>query len=213
MFQLQDLYIEELSTQSLSGTYTIRPVLGTYYALDANAIVGVSTASGLVVRDIKTTYMTDQPTIAYLIFEIDYNTNVTTLNATARYKYNSSTNDFEIDNSWSPNHWVKINSGNLELTTNESDATNLLLADASELIDVLIVAGSAFNPASIDWKTNSFASWPTNPSTGQLETEGVELSQHYDQVIQQTDTYYHSQFGHSESANIAATDFLDNIEN
>ena len=72
MFQLQDLYIEELSTQALSGTYTIRPVLGTYYALDANANVGVSTASGLVVRDIKTTYMTDQPTIAYLIFEIDY---------------------------------------------------------------------------------------------------------------------------------------------
>jgi len=32
MFQLQDLNIEELFTETLSGAYTIRPVLGIYYA-------------------------------------------------------------------------------------------------------------------------------------------------------------------------------------
>ena len=100
MFQLQDLYIEELGTESLSNRYTLRPVLASYYAIDANADVNSSTASGLVVRDIKSTYVTDQSIIAYLIFEVIHSGNTTVLKASSRYTFNSTSSEFEIDNSW-----------------------------------------------------------------------------------------------------------------
>ena len=212
MFQLQDLYIEELGTESLSNRYTLRPVLASYYAIDANADVNSSTASGLVVRDIKSTYVTDQSIIAYLIFEVIHSGNTTVLKASSRYTFNSTSSEFEIDNSWSSNHWLHINSDNLELTTNESDATDLMLADASDLINILNVPSSEFNAAGIDWQTNTFAAFPTNPNTGEEATGGVETSQLYDQVINQTDTYYHQQFYHSATASQAAADFLDVIE-
>ncbi|MBT6413288.1 MAG: hypothetical protein HOK12_02900, partial [Candidatus Marinimicrobia bacterium] len=212
MFQLQDLNIEELFTETLSGAYTIRPVLGIYYALDANADVGASTSSGLVIRDIKSTFMTGQTTIAYLGFEISTTGNSTVLKASSRYQYDLSTESFEIDNSWSSNHWVDLSSGSIELTTTESNASSLLLADATDLINVKNEAGSAFNPGSIDWQTNSFASWPINPATGEASIEGVALSQLYNLVIQQTDIQFQMQFGHSDEATAVAEDFLNNIE-
>ena len=212
MFQLQDLNIEVLFTETLTGAYTIRPVMGIYYALDANVDVGASTSSGLVVRDIKSTFMADQSIIAYLGFEINNTGSTTTLKASSRYKYNLSTESFEIDDSWSPDHWVNMSSGTIELTTNESNASNLLLADASDLIDMINEDGSNFNPASIEWQTNSFTSWPNDPNSGEAAIDGVALSQLYTQFIQQTDPQYQLQFGHSELATSVAADFLDNIE-
>ena len=49
MFQIQDLAIETLATDSLSGEYTLRPELMVYYGLDSNSSTGSSTAASLLI--------------------------------------------------------------------------------------------------------------------------------------------------------------------
>ena len=77
--------------------------------------------------------------------------------------------------------------------------------------DIVEIFGHVYKFAKL-WQTNTFAAFPTNPNTGEEATGGVETSQLYDQVINQTDTYYHQQFYHSATASQAAADFLDVIE-
>ena len=97
----------------------------------------------------------------------------------------------------------------VSLTAVESEATAFMLADANDLIDVKVPAGSDFNPQSTDWQTNSFAAWPTGNDTpwdydeSQLNSDGF---------LQSVDDYYETQFGDSDEASAAASSALDAIE-
>ena len=66
MFQLRDRNIESLSMNSsnatYSGNYSIHPELFSYSAIDGNATISASTATNLVVRDIKSIYESSNAT-------------------------------------------------------------------------------------------------------------------------------------------------------
>ena len=215
MFQIQDVNIETQSTSSLSSTYTIRPELKIYFALDANASSGVTTASSGLIRQVKAADYSTLSNPAYLAFTFDGSPSSATIRAGARYVYNQGTSDYAQDTSWSADHWLKISASGCELVPSESDATSFMLIDSSGLLDVSNSAGQAFNPASIAWQTNSFASWPVNPSTSQVEVVSLENSQLNGPdglVYKDIDTQYRSQFGTGADARSVASAYLDQIE-
>jgi hypothetical protein len=220
MFQLQDANIESLSTQSLTSTYMLRPELLSYYAVDADAEDGAAAASELAVRDVKSTFFTNQSTIGYLALTFTSSAASTKIKAGHRYAYDTASGTFSLDNSWSQAQWLVIQGDVLGLTTNEAQATEFFVADARDLIDVVIDPGSDLNPASIDWQTNSFASWPTNPSNGELETDSMLDSLLFDQACKEIDTAYLPQMDISNCAPVpvsdasraAAEDMLNQIE-
>ena len=94
-----------------------------------------------------------------------------------------------------------------------SDATEWSIADANGLIDVSVQIGSDFNPQSIDWKTNSFAAYPTNPNTGELSAWDYNDSPiKMNNFSNNLDQDYINQLGDSETADIASQNVLNIIE-
>ena len=207
MFQILDLNTATLATDDLSGTYTIHPELASYYALD--------TESGVLnVRDKSSFYHREQTTSAYLVFSINVSVGINhTLQASSRYVYNLSDETYEIDTEWSGNQWVVVNADlTVTLTDDAANATNWIIADARELIDVVIDPGSDFNPQSTSWQTNTFAAYPTNPNTGALaawdySNSYLKSNQFYNNI----DDDYQNQLGHSETADAAAHAVLNVI--
>tara|TARA_S200000501_G_C20842938_1_gene752445 strand:- start:173 stop:2398 length:2226 start_codon:yes stop_codon:yes gene_type:complete len=207
MFQILDLNTATLATDDLSGTYTIHPELASYYALDIENDV-------LNIRDKSSFYHREQTTSAYLVFSINVSDGSNhTLQASSRYVYNVSNETYEIDTEWSGNQWVVINADlTVTLTDDAANATNWIIADARELIDVVIDPGSDFNPQSTSWQTNAFAAYPTNPNTGALtawdySNSALKSNQFYNNI----DDDYQNQLGHSETADAAAHAILDVI--
>ena len=204
MFQVQDLNIETQATNSLANQYTIRPELMIYSAVDANASTGVSTATSTLLRDIKSFTFQDQSTISYLAFSFNASTdsNATKVQASQRYQFDSVSESFLPDSSWSASQWLKIGVSGVELVSTEGDGTDFYFVEASGLIDFSNTQGDSFNPASIQWQTNNFASWPTNPSTGQLDVVGLVDNplmpggRDYNEI----DENYRLQFGTGERA-------------
>ena len=98
------------------------------------------------------------------------------------------------------------------LTTIEGDATEFFLADATDLLDIEIEEGSDFNPASVEWQTNSFADFPIDPGTGEIASWDYHDSALFNELLVDVDSYYQSQFGAEESAADAAAVALDAIE-
>ena len=216
MFQVQDLNIETQATNSLANQYTIRPELMIYSAVDANASTGVSTATNTLIRDIKSFSFQDQSTISYLAFSFNASTdsNATKVQASQRYQFDSVSESFLPDSSWSASQWLKIGVSGVELVSTEGDGTDFYFVEASGLIDFSNTQGDSFNPASIQWQTNNFASWPTNPSTGELDVVGLldnplmPGGRDYNEI----DENYRLQFGTGESAKEVASAYLDQIE-
>ena len=210
MFQILDVNTSILATNNLTGTYTIHPELASYYALDLQ-----EESLGLTVRDKSSFYHTEQDVSAYLAFTI---TNVSgtsryTLEASSRYVYNVSTGVFEEDNDWN-SLWVVLNiDGTVTLEESSNNATNWLVADSRDLIDVVADPGSDFNPQSTSWQTNTFAAYPTDANTG--ETSAWD---YYDSPLKNNQFYnnidddYQNQLGHSDEANTAASAVLNVIE-
>ena len=165
MFQILDMNTSSLATNSLSGTYTIHPELASYYAIDADG-------SDLTVRDKSSFYQTSESTSAYLVFTIvdaGQSSVSYSLKASSRYVYSASTGAYEMDNSWSQDQWVKLDTDmTVALTSVESEATAWTLANARDLIDIGVDQGSEFNPGNTTWQINSFAAYPcllyTSPS-------------------------------------------------
>jgi len=215
MFQIQDLNIETLSTSSLSYTYTIRPELKIYFAIDANASSGVSTSNKGLVRQVKGVDYSTLSNPGYLVFSFDGSPSNATIRAATRYVYNQGTSAYEQDVSWSTDHWVKISGSGFELVASEVDATSFMLIDSSGLLDVSNSEGQAFNPASITWQTNDFASWPVNPSTSQVEVVSLENSQLKGPdglVYKDIDEQYRAQFGTDQEARTVASTYLNQID-
>ena len=215
MFQIQDLNIEKQFSSSLSYTYTIRPELKIYFAVDANSSIGVSTASQAIIRNVKAIDYSTISNSGYLVFSFNGSPYETTIRANSRYIYNHSSAQFEKDTNWSADHWIKISESGFELVNTELAATSFMLVDSTGLLNVSNVAGQALNPASISWQTNSFASWPVNPSTSEIDVIALENSQlagPNGMVYKDIDEQYRIQFGTSEEARSAASVYLNQIE-
>ena len=210
MFQILDVNTSSLATDNLTGTYTIHPELASYYALDVE-----EDNLGLTVRDKSSFYHTEQDISAYLAFTIANvsGTSRYTLEASSRYVYNVSTGAFEEDNGWN-SLWVVLNTdGMVTLEQNSNNATNWLVADSRDLIDVVADSGSDFNPQSTSWQTNTFAAYPTDANTGESSAwdyfdSPLKTNQFYNNV----DEDYQNQLGHSDEANTAASAVLNVIE-
>jgi len=208
MFQILDMNTAELATEDLAGTYTVHPWLASYHAIDADADIASESASSIVIRDKNSFYIEDQSTIAFLVFTITGTPSSTTVQATSRYFYNTSLDSaiYEQDTEWSADQWIKMDANSVSLTSNVSEATAFMLADANDLIDVSVPEGSDLNPAATEWQTNSFAAYPENI----WDYDDSELNS--DLFLQRVDDYYETQFGDSEEASAAASDALDAIE-
>ena len=208
MFQILDMNTAELATEDLAGTYTVHPWLASYHAIDADADIASESASSIVIRDKNSFYIEDQSTIAFLVFTITGTPSSTTVQATSRYFYNTSLDSaiYEQDTEWSADQWIKMDANSVSLTSNVSEATAFMLADANDLLDVSVPEGSDLNPAATEWQTNSFAAYPENV----WDYDDSELNS--DLFLQRVDDYYETQFGDSEEASAAASDALDAIE-
>ena len=206
MFQVLDLNTAVLATESLTGTYTIHPWLASYHAIDADADIASGSASAVVIRDKNSFYMAEQYTIAFLVFTLTGTASSATVQATSRYFYNTGSSDYEQDQSWSSDHWLKMDANSVSLTSNASEATAFMLADANDLIDVKVPEGSDFNPKGTEWQTNSFAAYPETV----WDYDDSELNS--DLFLQRVDDYYETQFGDSDEASVAASGALDAIE-
>ena len=208
MFQILDMNTAELATEDLAGTYTIHPWLASYHAIDADADIASESASSIVIRDKNSFYIEDQSTIAFLVFTITGTPSSTMVQATSRYFYNTSLDSaiYEQDTEWSADQWIKMDANSVSLTSNVSEATAFMLADANDLLDVSVPEGSDLNPAATEWQTNSFAAYPENV----WDYDDSELNS--DLFLQRVDDYYETQFGDSEEASAAASDALDAIE-
>jgi hypothetical protein len=215
MFQIQDLNIEKQSSSSLTYTYTIRPELKIYYAIDANSSSGVSSASQGIIRNIKAVDYSTISNPGYLVFSFNGSPYETSIRAGSRYIYNQGSAQFEQDTNWSPDHWLKIGESGVEIVNTEIAATSFMLVDSTGLLNVSNVAGQALNPASISWQTNSFATWPVNPSTSEIEVitlENSQLTGPNGMAYKDIDEQYRLQFGTSDDARSAASVYLSQIE-
>lgn len=194
MFQMID--INSNTDEALSGQYLIKPLLNSYSALNADG-------SSLVTSDAGSYYVDD--TGGYLIFELGGTVTSTTIKAVAQYDYNSSTGQFETNESWTA-HWLMISGEDLVLTSTEGDASAFYLANPFDLVDFSLEVGSDFNPGNTAWQDNEFAAYPD-------EVWSYEDSDLFgDQLLKDVDENYQSQFGNSSEANTAATEALDEIK-
>jgi uncharacterized repeat protein (TIGR02543 family) len=215
MFQLQDLNIENQATMSLSGTYTIRPELKIYYGIDANASAGTSTAQSLLINRIKGVDLSDYSNPGHLVFTFSGSPSSAKIQASTRYVYDSSSKALVQDSSWSANHWIRMDADGVRLVTTESEATGFFFASAYDLLDFANQTGESFNPADIDWQTNSFAAWPENPGTGEIEVNSISESQLNGPdglAYKDIDANYREQFGSGAEATAIASAYLDQIE-
>ena len=214
MFQMQDVTIETLSADSLTGEYTLRPELMIYYGIDSNSTDGSSTASSLQVSRIKAVDLTEFTETGYLAFSFTGTSSSAVAQASKRYILNSTTGALEQDTSWSSNQWLKFGASGIELVTSESDATNVMLASSLDLIDVANNPGEDMNPTSNDWQTNAFAAWPTKD--GVVEVTSIansSLNSLRDGTAgDNIDSSYREQFGTSADATAVASAYLDQIE-
>ena len=214
MFQMQDVTIETLSADSLTGEYTLRPELMIYYGIDSNSSDGSSMASSLQVSRIKAVDLTEFTETGYLAFSFTGTSSSAVAQASKRYILNSSTGALEQDTSWSSNQWLKFGASGVELVTSESDATSIMLASSLDLIDVANNPGEDMNPTSNDWQTNAFAAWPTKD--GVVEVTSIansSLNSLRDGTAgDNIDSSYREQFGTSADATAVASAYLDQIE-
>ncbi|MEP2023188.1 MAG: T9SS type A sorting domain-containing protein [Reichenbachiella sp.] len=194
MFQLVD--INSNMDDDLAGQYRIHPLLNSYAALNADG-------TSVVVSDAGSYYVDN--TGGYLVFELDGSATSTTLKAVAQYEYNTSSGEFEANDSWA-DHWLTISGEEVELTSTEVDASAFYLAKAHDLIDFSLEAGSEFNPTSIEWQDNSFAAYPEE--VWDYDDSALFGDQFFDEV----DEAYQTQFGSTDEANTAASTALDEIE-
>ena len=93
------------------------PELATYSAIDANESTEESSASHLLVRDIKRIEFADQDIAAYLGFRIESGSesNSFFIKASNRYFFDDSDENFLPDSSWSSGQWLKLDANNVSL--------------------------------------------------------------------------------------------------
>lgn len=182
----------------LSGEYRITPVLHSYYSMNASsADVANSTDSGSF-------YIFEESNTGYLLIEFEGTASSTTIKAVSQWEYDSSTETIVEVTSWN-DKWLMINGANLIWTSSIGNATNFILADATELLDVEIGASSDFNPLNVSYQPNATTEIP--------EVESMEDSKIITDLNENTlGVSSFNQLGTSTAAATAAAAQLDEIE-
>lgn len=182
----------------LSGYYKINPFLHSYYNLNSTSTFDANSTDG------GTYYISDATNTGYLLIEFVGTPASTTIKAISQWEYNSLTDSIEEVTSWT-DRYLKINGTNLTWTTVSADASSFFMADANDLIDLEVAAGSDFNPVSISYQPNATAAIPST-------IVGMEDSHLIVNLPNDIDPALTDQLGNSASATTAASAMLDEIE-
>lgn len=182
----------------LSGFYKVNPFLHSYYNLNSSSSYDANSTDG------GTYYMSDATNTGYLLIEFVGTSASTTIKAVSQWEYNSVTDSIEETTSWT-DRYLKINGTNLTWTSVSADASSFFLADANDLIDLEVAAGSDFNPVSISYQSNATAAIPST-------IVGMEDSHLIVNLPNDIDPTLTDQLGNSASATAAASTMLDEIE-
>ena len=181
----------------LAGVYSINAFLHSYYSL--NAIADGQAA----LTDRQTKYIVDQENSGFVSVNFIGSPESVVIQSTAQYVYSSEKDTLvEIDSFTS--QWLKIEGTSASWTSVENEASTFYLADATDLIDLKIEDGSAFNPLNVEYQPNATAALP--------EVGTIEDSPILNQLTMDIDEQYLDQFGTSVDATVAATSVLTNIE-
>ena len=108
-----------------------------------------------------------------------------------------------------------MDANGVDLVRTEAEATSLFLASSLDLIDFANNPGESFNPDDISWQTNSFAAWPENPGTGEIDVNSISdshLTGPDGLAYKDIDENYRLQFGSTSEATAVASAYLDQIE-
>ena len=182
----------------LTGLYKGNPFLHSYYNLNSNSTFdAISTDGGSY-------YISDATNTGYLLVQFVGTASSTIIKAVSKWKYNAVSASIVEDASWADSY-LMISENSLKWTTTIGSATTFFLADATDLIDLEIGDGSAFNPRSISYQTNATAALPSG-------TKGMEESRIIKDIPNKLDPNLLSQLGKSASSTSAATAMLDVIE-
>lgn len=197
MFQMVD--INSNTTEALAGLYQIRSVLDTY-----NAVHFVDGGTELIAADYGSFYVGQAANSGYLAIEFEGEPSSMKLKAVSQFTFNSTTGQQEENTSWT-DMWLAISEDKLTLVAIEGEATSFFMARVVDLINIGIAEGSDFNPAAIEWQTNSFAEFPE-------EVWNYEDSDFFGKFLDDVDESLEVQFDNTTEADAAASAALDEIE-
>ena len=182
----------------LSGLYKVNPLLHSYYNLNADASLNANATDG------GSIYITEHTNTGYLLIEFAGTATSTAIKAVEQWVYNGATEALEENTSWTDSY-LTLNGSSLEWTTTLANASNFMLADATDLFDLEIASGSEFNPLNVSYSPNATAAIPSNIAP-------MEDSQIIADLPNKIANVLTAQLNNSTSATQSASDVLDIIE-
>ncbi|MDC1221100.1 T9SS type A sorting domain-containing protein [Salibacteraceae bacterium] len=182
----------------LSSLYKVNPLLHSYYNLNSDASSAPNATDG------GSIYITEPTNTGYLLIEFTGTAASTTIKAVEQWVYNATTETLEENTAWA-DRYLMINGSSLTWTTTSANASNFMLADATDLFDMEIASGSDFNPLNVTYQPNATADIPT-------DILPMENSKIIDGFPNQIASVLSVQLNNSTSATQAASDVLDIIE-
>lgn len=183
---------------AFEGQYKITPFLHSYFGLDATA------SNSVVVGDGGTFQIEESSEMGFVLVEFDGTSSSSKIKAVSQWEYDMTIDTLAEVTDWTTK-WLQISSGSLSWTTEEASASDFFLAEANDLIDLIIEDESDFNPTSIEYQVNQTTELPD-------EVNDITDSKLITDLAMEVEDSYESQFGSSEEASAAASAALDAIE-
>tara|TARA_B110000879_G_C11174179_1_gene515096 strand:- start:1928 stop:4078 length:2151 start_codon:yes stop_codon:yes gene_type:complete len=181
----------------LSGLYKANPIMHSYFSLNSTSSFGLNSTDG------GTFYVSSATNTGYLLLEFTGTASSTAIKAVEQWTYNTTSGANEENTAWT-DKYLMLNGSTLSWTTAIGSATNFYLADATDLLDMEIAAGSEFNPLSVAYQPNATAEIPSGIKSME-DSKIINLSTDLDES-------YHDQLGNSITATTAAMTVVDAIE-
>ena len=182
----------------LSGLYKLNPLMHSYYNLNSDASFVVNSTNG------GSVYMTEPINSGYLLIKFSGTSASTTIEAVEQWVYNANSKELEEATAWET-RYLMIDNGTLRWTTNSVNASNFFLADAKDLINLEIMAGSDFNPLNASYEPNASVEIPSDINPMENSRIITDLPNKIANVLK-------GQLGNSASASSIASQVLDIIE-
>lgn len=199
LFQLVDVNADLNNTETpLAGRYQVNPVMHSFFAWNADANFG------LVNADAGSATIDEEDLMGYLEIEFEGDPSAIQIKASAQWTYNETSQSFEQNSSW-VTRWLSLSDGQVSWADVENSATAFYMADANELMDLEIEAGSDFNPVSVEYQPNETAAIPDDAKL-------IENSDILVKLPMDLDEQYAEQLGNSATATTAVAEALDAIE-
>ncbi|MCR9252849.1 MAG: T9SS type A sorting domain-containing protein [bacterium] len=181
----------------LSGTYRLNPFLHSYFGLDYqdDETACFSDGGSLQIAEAAQT--------GFVLIQFVGTSNSAKIKAVSRWEYDAAIDTVVEMSGWNEK-WLKMSLGKL-YWSDESSATPFFIADANDLIDLVIEEGSAFNPLNVSYQVNQTAELPA-------DLNDIIDSKLVTDLAMEVEDEFESQFGHSESATSAAESMIETIE-